>query len=508
MTILSHFPFDSPRKLQVRALEKIESYLKTGKKFIILEAPVGSGKSPMAIAVSRYLGDAYILTPRKSLQDQYGNDFPEVRLMKGRASYPCTQNDTYSKHEKMIIKSLREGRQITPPQKWFSCSTAPCLKLTGKKKQEFIKSCHCPYDAALSFALSSNITVFNFHSFVYQAAFAGKFPKRKVLIIDEAHDTEKFLRDLLTVTFTGQEDFEEQPPKTVDNLVQYLKSYGFKIDDEEFKTKVEYIRNDKIFGTELLIDVQGRELKILPVYIGWAAHKYLFDFADVVLLMSGTIYSREKFTRPLKILDQDSMFLRLPSEFPAKNRPVKVFSDMDLSYKHWNQNKLQLFRRIENICNQHQGEKGIIHVPSYSMSQEITQHFAGRSLSDRLVTHISIDFHETLKNFMGGSDDKVLVSPSVAQGVDFSDDKGRFQIVIRPAYAPPTDPYTKMILDNGRFLDYTLDAMTVLGQQAGRVVRHKEDFGVTYLMDSRFVGIFSKLKKHIPKWFMEGVEII
>src|ERR1700733_12492645 len=61
-SLLQSFPHQGMRPFQKEILEKMEAALGSGKKFIILEAPVGFGKSAVAAALCRYLGSAYILT--------------------------------------------------------------------------------------------------------------------------------------------------------------------------------------------------------------------------------------------------------------------------------------------------------------------------------------------------------------------------------------------------------------------------------------------------------------
>jgi Rad3-related DNA helicase len=70
--LLSFFPYDFARPAQREALEAIARVFRENIHFSMIEAPTGTGKSALAIAVARYaatLGDgdyepgAYILTP-------------------------------------------------------------------------------------------------------------------------------------------------------------------------------------------------------------------------------------------------------------------------------------------------------------------------------------------------------------------------------------------------------------------------------------------------------------
>ena len=61
------------RQTQKEVLDEVEAALAQSKKFIILEAPVGFGKSAIAASLCNHLGSAYLLASTKQLQDQYSS---------------------------------------------------------------------------------------------------------------------------------------------------------------------------------------------------------------------------------------------------------------------------------------------------------------------------------------------------------------------------------------------------------------------------------------------------
>ena len=74
--LVSNFPFKEIRPKQFEVLQRIAEAINKGYKYIVLEAPTGFGKSPVAIAVGRTSGTSYICSATKDLQTQYTNDFP------------------------------------------------------------------------------------------------------------------------------------------------------------------------------------------------------------------------------------------------------------------------------------------------------------------------------------------------------------------------------------------------------------------------------------------------
>src|ERR671914_982893 len=108
MSLQSYFPHPYMRDKQEKILGEIEQAIKSGFKNIFLEAPAGFGKSPVAIALARYLGSSHICTATKDLQAQYSRDFPFIREVKGKSNFICIIKDEMGLDE--------------------TCNYGPCIK--------------------------------------------------------------------------------------------------------------------------------------------------------------------------------------------------------------------------------------------------------------------------------------------------------------------------------------------------------------------------------------------
>src|SRR5919198_2766054 len=96
--LVNNFPFTSQRDNQRSVLNQISNAFNSGCKYIILEAPTGFGKSPVAIAVALALGSSYICTSTKDLQTQYSNDFPYLKAAKGKNNFACLVKEDFIKN--------------------------------------------------------------------------------------------------------------------------------------------------------------------------------------------------------------------------------------------------------------------------------------------------------------------------------------------------------------------------------------------------------------------------
>lgn len=526
---LDFFPLEKIRDNQEVIIRTVEEEFKT-KDIVILEAPVGSGKSAIAIAFARLVGEnkAHILTPRKALQDQYFSDFGEyLVLMKGRGSYPCTYNYTPSDYSK-LIKIIKTGSISSPGRDVQSCAGAVC-----ESNDKIYKRCTisrpCPYNVAMELAQMNNIVVHNLSSFIYQSYYGEKFDTRELMIVDEAHEIESTIRDFITREFYFNRTIgagELPKSKEIKDWISFLLCQEF-IPEETSKERLKKESNpdylsvrDKYFlkvnGLKVFenennkfsieysdFDIgRGSVLKIIPHNIGGAANSILFSYGKKLLLMSGTIYSKDLFCRYLGLDKSKVSFIRVDSNFPIYNRPIYILPKYQVNTSHleWNNNFPELIDRINKVLEIFKDARGLIHSPSYNISTQLFNALNNR----RCKIHTSEDFLISLSDFYEGPSDGVFISPICQQGVDFKDDRARFQIIVRVPYLNVTSKFIRDKLETDPPW-YNYQSLIIFGQQIGRINRSKEDFGATFLLDSRFNKFISRNRSILPSWLTEAL---
>jgi ATP-dependent DNA helicase DinG len=519
------FPLDQPRGSQVQVITEIEKAYANGYRFAIIEAPVGSGKSAIAITFARLFGSSHIITPRKSLQNQYFEDFEEhVVLMKGRAAYPCTYE--YSPNQyRVVIKAIEAGFIQDPGKSEQHCGNAPCIE-----DRQIYKSCtserDCPYHVAIDVAGESESIIHNLHSFIFQTSFAKRFQERGILIIDEAHEIENHVREFISKKITLPKYFlpEEQPSgfKYIDEWVDWFQQgsitslFSDKIpkpgdssDRQKFIDRLEVLKSyNKIYDTDFVVkreaDITFRKTKFtfVPSNIGNAAHTFLFNFGKKVMLMSGTIYNKDVFCRNLGINRDEAYFIRVDSSFPVESRPIYLKEEymVNTSHAQWEQNFPKLIEVLKALLAKFPDAKGLIHSPSYAAGLQIVNAMKDK----RLVYHERDNFLSKLDKFFESKDNKVFVSPTCQQGVDFKDDRARFQVIIRVPYPNTNDLFIQHKLKRD-FPWYNYQSLVTFGQQIGRINRSETDFGATILIDERFKRFILQNKKALPPWLKKAI---
>lgn len=549
--VMSFFPLTSARPSQKIVIEEIAKRFTDGIKIVILEAPVGSGKSAIALAFAKHQAanpskipfeegedppmPVHILTPSKSLQTQYHVDFPdELVTMKGRSSYPCT-TDSKPREAALVFKQVRAGN-VTPPK--FSepnCFDAPCRGSPAYYRGCVESNGHCPYTLAIEVAQESNVIVHNLHSFICQTTYGGKFKKRSLLIVDECHEIEGIIRDFAKKKLVLNRAIPEEVVREMTDLMVWIRFLTrpehvpvesdaerskkladpvFKSARDEYMDKVSWLESreetyKKGFSVEYEAGFKPGEaqqsttiLEFVPRYIGAEAQRLILGYGDKVLLMSGTIYDKAIFCRKLGINPADAAFIRIPSTFPVENRPIylKPQYQVDTSYANWNDNFEEMVEKVEKIMTIFKDDRGIIHAPSYMAGEQL----ANRLGSRRIITHNKGNFLSTLHGFFESEENQVLISPNISQGVDFKGDRARFQIILRVPYMSTQSKFAEDMVQTD-FQNYNLEALITFGQQCGRVNRSEDDYGATFLLDSRFLKFVERNKRLLPQWLLNGM---
>lgn len=197
------------------------SFFIDDKKFVLLNAPTGSGKSIISFMVSKCIVSilkntenyndesvfSYYLTSSKVLQDQIDRDikrfeFDDMFLLKGSANYECTYEADKVRTDSNMSDDFKK-------EKLKSCTytNRPCVGLKSEllANSPFSK-CYdnCPYKSARLDASISHISVMNYHYFinVFRSKFNPFFEQRYLTICDEAHKLASIVDSMFSYDIT------------------------------------------------------------------------------------------------------------------------------------------------------------------------------------------------------------------------------------------------------------------------------------------------------------------
>ena len=512
------FPYAKTRPEQRKAIEfAIKAIKDSEKRFVIIEAGTGVGKSAVGLTLCRYLEQAipnqegfaqggYFLTTQKILQAQYEKDFGKSRgVMKSiysSSNYQC---------------KFHRGND---------CRTSQQMLRTADRKSAFFKACAgtCKYKNAKRAFLESPESVTNFPYFLTEATYSGGITPRKILVIDEAHNTESVLSNFVEVSVSQY--FCEKivkckwPDKvTPINFVKWIENVYFpKLQSQimHFENQIEQLGlKDKIkelssvaLKYDMMTGHSGKLEKFLKDYDkdNWVmekeetekrgyvkityraidvsnyAEEYLFRLGQKVILMSATILNADTFAASLGIPKDQYESISIPSPFPIENRPIINAAVGSMSAKNIEASLPQLKKALQAIMQEHKNEKGIVHCHTYRIANYLKKNIRGK-LAKRILIHDSRNRDEVLKQHMTSKEPTVLLSPSMTEGVDLKGDLSRFQVICKVPYPWLGDPIVRKRMN--KFPNwYPLKTATTIVQAVGRSVRNSEDTAITYILDS------------------------
>jgi len=498
-----NIPFPAWRDIQ---LEVMEQCLKSKKRFLILDCPTGVGKSGIAVGLHHLLkaNRTVITTSTKVLQSQYNKVFG-IPTMWGRSNYQCAV---------MPEVTVDEG---------------PCTIDKGCDSKE--KWMICDYYRAKSIAAKAPLVILNNSYFLHEANFVGSFSNTDFLVFDEGHLLESSLmgfvgvrlgfktlakytdkwRDELESPFELLKIAREIQPMVTDEISVILGSLSNSIQSEAIKRlkRVNALNANlnKIINTDLRQWVLNKDLSsftLVPIMVNDVAEQYAFRHGKKILIMSATIGNAEIFGRQIGINPSEMEFIQARSPFLPPMRQVIFLPVVKLNYKSTEKDYEKLFVAINNILDKHKNQSGIIHCVSYKLRDRILAGIAPRH-QKRVITHGQEympreDAIAKFKSIRGA----VLVSPSAEVGLDFPDDEARFCIWAKIPFADLRDKQVSA----RRKMDpewYVYTSVMNLIQGAGRIVRHEQDWGITYVLDLNMRWMLKHNRHLFPDWFMDAV---
>ena len=530
------FPYVSIRPEQEKAINFcLDQFINNDKKYVIIEAGTGTGKSAIGMTVARYLNahsretedyekGSWFVTTQKILQDQYEKDFapPKGRVcsIKSSSNYQCKfhKNNT--------------------------CKDSQTLLKTEEKDSPFFKSCSfkCHYKQKKASFLESTESVTNFPYFLTDATFNQKITPRNTLVVDEAHNieselskfievviSERFAKTVLKISWprnsTQYQTFkwirDTYFPKVkskLDHFEKMLEQTGLKSRLKDFISisKQKDMMTGHVEKIETFIKVYNSDNWVMENVAGYGrsmrkfsfraidmspfSQKYLFSLGKKVLMMSATILDHKTFAKSLGISPDEVAHVSIPSPFPAENRPILIHSIGPMGAKTIDKTLPDAVKAVREILKHHKGEKGIIHCHTYKIANYLKKNLRFK----RLIFHDSSDRDAALEKHVSSKIDSVLVSPSMSEGVDLKQDLSRFQIILKIPYPYLGDPLVRKRMNKWPSW-YSLQTAKTIVQAVGRSVRSKEDKAITYVLDSDWQRFYGRNSGMFPQDFKDAI---
>lgn len=478
---------------------------------VFLDAPTGSGKTLIAELVRRELSlrTLYVCSD-KGLQDQFKNDFPYAKLLKGRANYPVLNDNIHTADD-----CTNSGSGAC----WWCDQPGSC-----------------PYIVARDEASVAELAVTNTSYLLTEANHVGRFSGFPFVIVDEADTLEKMLMGFVEYTVSPARMKEMGvggPNKSVHKptLIKWLDDFSVRVtgrknreSDPKKRMQLQRLHGETLRVAEELrkeiarpdvegkwlreYDTRGTRLTLKPVTVDSYGTRQLWRHGKKWLLMSATIISADEMADSLG-LPKSYATVKVPMTFPVENRPIIMAPVANVVYSQMGEAIPKLVKAINRILLKHPTDRVLVHTVSYSLAEQLQ---AGLRMSAglaqrRIVTYKSAAERERALKTYKDTSGCVLLAPSMARGVDLPGDLCRVQVVAKTPFLSLKDTQvSKRMRLPGGDVWYAIQTVRDMVQMTGRGVRSKDDYAITYVLDQQFASnLYRKHRKLFPEWWQESV---
>ena len=506
--------------------EAIDFVMGSRKKFKILEAPTGSGKTIIAFTSLLMAGGGTYQVHSKVLQSQVTEDIPEGKSLFGRSNYQCVLNpDTDCSH-------------------CVHTKQSPC-SLRHK----------CKYVIEKNLTLAHKLRILNYSYFLAETSNVGQFSGIPFAVVDEADGLESELINFVSLSFSersltklGMPSRPEFKTTQAKNGIRSWIEFGTEAMERAKQVHNNYLREingwDKIEKDWQLVKMReakyfnnivnkskmfienvdeswlleekatqkwGTELVFRPL---WMTEKlsemFFFRHAKSWTLMSASFLPLPILCKTLGIPIDEVDYHAAPSTFPIERRQIHIHTPDHLDYelanltaKTTDDELPKLIHAIKTIMDYHKDEAGLIHCVSYKLGQAIMEGLK----SPRIKFHSPDDKQSVLDTFVALRGDSVLLSPSSERGLSLDGDKCRFIIIAKFPYLNLGDRITSSRVYSGGIGQqwYLASGFLSALQMLGRGMRSESDFCTNYILDANFLKEYTRHPSMWPAWLRDAV---
>jgi Rad3-related DNA helicase len=177
-----------------------------------------------------------------------------------------------------------------------------------------------------------------------------------------------------------------------------------------------------------------------------------------------------------------------------------------MSYSQIEGNLSWLYEKIDEILEKHSNESGIIHTASYDLALKI-YNGVGKKHKKRILVYSGTEEKRQVLEMLKVNKNKILMGPSLLEGLDLKDDWSRFAIFAKVPYLSLSDKFVSTKLKiNPEW--YREKAILSLLQGIGRSVRSESDWAVTYVLDASLADLIHHSRKSFPPEFMKRIVVV
>ncbi len=528
---------------QEYAVDKIlTEFFINNKKSVILSADTGTGKSIIGAVIAKIFNykfkdqneedemcNATVTVHSNSLVKQYGqtfNDFPseEFHQIIGASNYTCEA----AKYE--LSNNLKDAKQ--------SFTGEDCYK---KKADDITKKrfCNnCEYNIAKSYINRTETLITNYSYHFISSMWSRHLSPRRIVIFDEAHTINDVFCEHNSILISAErlngyiDECKKHYPIETREYVNTMNVIRDKILREEIDESryVEAIKTlmiaykgiNRIFAAgaekanlddylklfkigkkyhdlgckigdliayeyDHVFESKDDEISIKPIFVGEMSKVIMGEYN---LFMSATI-SDAFMKTTLSLSSEDTAFVKLDPVYSPDNKQIMFCGAGRLNFAEMKkpetiQNLKDIVKEVVENANE-DDYKGLMLTPSFAVAEMLSKAVPKQTKIFLHKPGEKID--KIIKEFKAYKGKSILISPSIYEGLDFADDLSRYQIIVKAPY--PSLGEKRMAHIANKYPEiYRIMTLMKIVQGIGRSCRNKDDYCITFILDSNAESLF------------------
>lgn len=531
----------------------LRDFLERGKRCVFVDAPTGSGKSVIAVVVSRAMDrmlspdgcKSVIVSSTNALIRQYERDFArasEIVTVFGAERYPCALRTEMSHKPINADKCYRRSP--------FWAKKAEGTDLASRCDD-------CGFKRSRDGKITTGTVITNYSYFFVDRLFLSvdseptdgrTFTPRNLFVFDEAHMFSDQFSNHCSVFFSekrGQEYLEDIRHAQGDNsgmeqayansfriiveniarstvgpanvskfLSTLMKFYGAMHNMFENLARASASESDhdhyagiqdkyrrllcKVedffkYGFEVAVtcDEKEKSMSVKPIFpLG------VFEVlsAKYNLFLSATL-DPELMCQTLSLDRSTVSQVKAPYPFNDDDKIVRIPTAKQAVRLNYTTSKDpavmdRLGRMTSAILKRHDGESGIVAATSFALCTAIADRIKGNT--HRILLHRSgIGVDELVEELKRSAKEEptLLLSPSLFEGIDLPGESSRFQVIVKAPYYSLGDKRITAIMRKYPDIYARMTVMRLV-QALGRSTRFKGDRSISYFLDANLERLF------------------
>ena len=234
---------------------------------------------------------------------------------------------------------------------------------------------------------------------------------------------------------------------------------------------------------------------------------YLLDTATHFVFASATPGDIDTYIRNMGIDEENNTvrILQVPSTFDFTNSPIHCFTQYKMSYKEKQKSLPSILHMVEELLKSFKGYHGMIQTGNYETMNYIINNISHKYRARLVYYNNSMEKRAVLEDFEQTDNDKVLIGPTLYEGINLPGDNCRFVIITKIPYPNMSDLLVKrkMELFPGWMQS---QAMNNIVQGIGRGIRYDGDWCSTFILDGCFKQLYNNSRKQFPSGWKDRMK--